>query len=264
MVDRRPSCRRGVAGLLQALALGLVLAAPVWAQGTPARQFLIINQERLLTGSQSGQTILEAEESERDRLRTEARALDASFEAEEQRLTEQRAILPAEEFRTLADAFDARVVKARRDQDTRATELAQDFEARRRQFYTRVAPILVRLMDNYRALAILDETSVLVADQSLNITADVIAEIDAQVGGELSTGPEDAGPEPVAPETVAPEADVPGTDVPETGVPEPSGDLLPDVLMPRPPVAAEPGLVFPPRRSGLLSRGGGEATQGED
>ena len=50
---------------------------------------------------------------QRDALRSEARALDASFEAEEQRLTEQRPTLPPEEFRKLADAFDARVVKAR-------------------------------------------------------------------------------------------------------------------------------------------------------
>ena len=51
------------------------------------------------------------------------------------------------------------------------------------QFYARVAPILVTLMDRHRAKAILDENSVLLADQSLNITAAVIAEIDAQPAG---------------------------------------------------------------------------------
>ena len=38
------------------------------------------------------------------------------------------------------------------------------------------------LMDRYGAKAILDENSVLLADQSLNITAAVIAEIDAPAG----------------------------------------------------------------------------------
>ena len=38
------------------------------------------------------------------------------------------------------------------------------------QFYARVAPILVMLMDRYGAKAIFDENSVLLADQSLNIT----------------------------------------------------------------------------------------------
>ena len=43
-----------------------------------------------------------------------------------------------------------------------------------------MAPILVMLMDRYQAKAIFDETSVLLADQSLNITEAVIAEIDAR------------------------------------------------------------------------------------
>ena len=72
------------------------------------------------------------------------------------------------------------MVEARREQDERAGALAQEFDQRRRQFYARVAPILVMLMDRYRAKAIFDENSVLLADQSLNITEAVIAEIDAR------------------------------------------------------------------------------------
>ena len=46
------------------------------------------------------------------------------------------------------------------------------------------------LMDRYRAKAIFDETSVLLADQSLNITEAVIAEIDA---GAAAPDPAGAG-----------------------------------------------------------------------
>jgi Skp family chaperone for outer membrane proteins len=168
-----------------------------------ASPFLIINQERLLTGSRLGQEILAEEEQQRDRLRAEARALDASFEAEERQLTEQRPTLPAAEFRKLSDAFDARVVEARRQQDERAGALAQEFDQRRRQFYARVAPILVMLMDRYQAKAIFDETSVLLADQSLNITQAVIAEIDAHAA---DAAPE-AEPAPAAPAPPAEETD---------------------------------------------------------
>jgi Skp family chaperone for outer membrane proteins len=183
-----------------ALALALALAGGA-AQGQPVAvgsPFLIINQERLLTGSEAGQAILADEERQRDTLRAEARALDASFEAEERRLTEQRPTLAPEEFRKLSDAFDARVVEARRQQDERAGALAQEFDQRRRAFYARVAPVLVTLMDRYRAKAIFDETSVLLADQSLNITDEVIAEIDAHAG---------EGAPGVAPEAPAGETD---------------------------------------------------------
>ena len=183
-------------GKIQALLLPIDRRAACEPHPFPA-PFLYINQEQILTGSKTGQALLAEEERQRDALRTEARALDQSFEAEERQLTEQRPTLPPDEFRKLSDAFDARVVQARRDQDARAAALAQEFDQRRRQFYARVAPILVMLMDRYQAKAIFDETSVLLADQSLNITDAVIAEIDARAA---ETAPE-AAPEgePAAP-----------------------------------------------------------------
>lgn len=170
------------------------LGAGVRAQTAPP--FLIINQEQILTGSAAGKALLAEEEQQRDAMRTEARSLDAAFEQEERQLTEQRPTLDAAEFRKLSDAFDAKVVKARRDQDSRSAALAQEFDQRRRQFYARVAPVLVTLMDRYGARAILDDNSVLVADQSLNITSAVIAEIDAHDAG---TAPEATDGETAAP-----------------------------------------------------------------
>lgn len=180
-----PRCRRIP---FRALALALMLGtigpgAPAPAQEAPALPILVVNQERLLTGSRRGQALLAAEEAARDALRAEARAIDSAFEAEERELTEARARLDTEEFRTLADAFDERVVTARRDQDARAAALAQEFDAGRRRFYAEVAPLLVRLMDRYGAQAILDENTVLMAAQELNITEAVIAEIDAMPEG---------------------------------------------------------------------------------
>lgn len=188
--------------------LAALCVTPARAQDTvpppPNSSFLIINQGRLLTDSRSGQAILSDEEQQRDAMRTEARALDASFEAEERRLTEERPTMQPEAFRAASDAFDARVVDARRKQDERSDDLAQEFDQRRRQFYARVAPILVRLMDRFQAKAIFDETSVLLADQSLNITAAVIAEIDAEPDPQPEA-PEAPTPEPPAPETPTPE-----------------------------------------------------------
>jgi Skp family chaperone for outer membrane proteins len=70
-------------------------------------------------------------------------------------------------------------VAARRDQDARSAALAAEFDLRRRQFYALVAPILVDMMARHRAKARFDENSVLLAAQELNITEEVIAEIDA-------------------------------------------------------------------------------------
>jgi Skp family chaperone for outer membrane proteins len=139
------------------LAFALVLCSvgsSSIAQTEPAgpSTFLLINQERILTGSSRGQALLAEEEAERDKLRSEARSIDATFEAEEQELTEARTELEPEEFRKLADDFDQRVVAARRDQDARSAALAAEFDLRRRQFYALVAPILVDMMARHRAI----------------------------------------------------------------------------------------------------------------
>lgn len=182
----------GRLGLMIAVALVAALTGPAGearAQERIASPFLFVNQERILTGSKTGQKLMADEEAARDALRREARAIDAAFETEERQLNELRKTMSAEAFRAKADDFDARVVKARQDQDTRSTELAQELDQRRRQFYAAVAPILVTVMDRYRAHAIFDENSVLLADETLNITADVIAEVDAQAAQGVAVPP---------------------------------------------------------------------------
>jgi hypothetical protein len=100
----------------------------------------------------------------------------------------------------LADDFDARVIEARREQDDRSGELTRKFDQRRRQFYASVAPILVTFMDRYAAKAIFDENSVLLADQSINITEEVIAEIDVRLTPEAPATPAAPVDEPAAPD----------------------------------------------------------------
>jgi Skp family chaperone for outer membrane proteins len=208
------------------LAVGLLIglaAAPVGAQ--QAVPFLFINQEHILTGSKAGKALLDEEEQARDKLRAEARALDSAFEQEERQLTEQRPKLGTEEFRKLADAFDERVVTARREQDNRATALAQEFDQKRRAFYAQVAPILVMLMDRYHARAIFDENSVLLADQALNITDEVIAELDSRPPHE---GAPEAAP---APPDAVPE---------DSPLAAPSQDAAPGSVLPAIPPAGAP------------------------
>lgn len=167
-----------------ALACGLVAglagaAGAQVAQPPAGAPFLFINQERILVDSETGRALLAAEEEKRKALVAEARAIDSAFEDEERQLTEKRGTIPTQEFRELADAFDERVVAARKRQDERSDGLAKELDQTRRQFYAAVAPVLVRLMERHQAQAIFDENSVLLADQRLNITDEVIAEIDA-------------------------------------------------------------------------------------
>lgn len=179
------------------LALSLGGAFPALTQPVPRTppqtSFLFVNQERLLTSSRTGRALLEAEEVATQALRDEARSIDAAFEAEERDLAQKRTELDPGEFRVLADEFDTRVVEARRQQDERSAALAQELDLRRRQFFGQVAPLLVAAMERHGAKAIFDETSVLLSDQTINITEDLILAIDATLAPEgVPTEPEPA------------------------------------------------------------------------
>ncbi len=175
-------------------------AGPATLPDTRGPTFLYVNQERILTGSRRGQALLAEEDAARDALRNDARRIDAAFEEEERALNEKRREMDPAAFRKLADDFDRRVVEARRQQDERASALAAEFDQKRRQFYAAVGPALVGLMERRGGLAIFDESSVLLADTSINVTDEVIAEIDRLpppqlAGKEQPTGaPAEAGP----------------------------------------------------------------------
>ncbi len=161
----------------------IALALGVQAQEFPisrVTQLLVINQEQLLLDSELGKHILALEEEEKNALLAEGSRISEEFVAEELELTEKRDQLPPEEFRQLAEAFDAKVVamRAQQDQSDRA-QIARN-EARRRQFFQIAVPVLGAIMRKYNAVAILDRRSVLIFDTNLDITQEAINRLDQE------------------------------------------------------------------------------------
>ncbi|MEM9429041.1 MAG: OmpH family outer membrane protein [Pseudomonadota bacterium] len=163
--------------LLATLVLAAVLAGGALGQG-PSPPFLVIDQDRLLSTSETGREVLAAEAMEREALQREGEALDRQFEAEERDLTERRQTLDPETFRALADAFDEKVVATRRRQEQKAIAITRDGEERRRAFFEAVTPILVELLQETGAAAVVDHRSLLISKQDLNITDEVIKRLD--------------------------------------------------------------------------------------
>ncbi len=168
--------------MFRALIIWFALCAPAaYAQDYPvfqAANILIVSQDELFSNSALGKDILQLEQDERDKLIEEGRQIGAAFEAEEKQLTALRDTMAPEEFRILADAFDAKVVAARAAQETNDTNLIANIEARRRAFYGVIAPILAQVMQRYNATVILDRRSALLFDRNLDITREAIESLD--------------------------------------------------------------------------------------
>lgn len=181
--------------MLAAAAWG---AAPLQAQETapPALPFATLDETRLLAGSRSGQRILQRFETAQMALAAENREIEASLVEREQALTNRRETLPADEFRRLADSFNAEVETYRRTQSDKERAVYLEHDADRRRFRLASNGVLTEVMRARGIQAIISEDAIILAFKGIDITDALIAGMDAITSpdGELIL-PEDPGQE---------------------------------------------------------------------
>ena len=178
---------------IASLCLGGAFFQPAYGQdlGVVQQQIMILDPERLFDETQLGQRMLAEHQTQRDRLASSNRKLEAELEAEERRLTEIRAETDPTEFRELADAFNTRVQQIRRDSERRALDLERDRERLQIQFLRAVEPVLLEVMRESGATVVLDARTVLFRTETADVTGLVVQRIDAAFGGEAETTPDE-------------------------------------------------------------------------
>ena len=141
---------------------------------------LLLDQERLLRESKIGQAFLKESRDKERALVERRRRIDQELEAEEKRLTDLRDETPADEFRVLADAFDAKVVRLRAEQEEASVNLTQEIDTNRKRFFQQAAPVIASIMTEYGASVVLEQRQVLVSTNGLNITDSAIERLDSR------------------------------------------------------------------------------------
>lgn len=163
------------------LALAAVLLAPstaTFAQDAPpapeAEVFrspvLAIDQQRLFVESDFGKASLSALEAASRELQAEIRKIESDLEIEERMLTERRQKLPPAEFAPLAMAFDDKVESIRAAWGAKDRELKRQRELDQQTFYETVLPILVEVMRGMGAVMLVDQSSVILSLDRVDIT----------------------------------------------------------------------------------------------
>lgn len=182
----KPAGIRGVVVLLCGLLLSGGGAGaqtfPIYRESLPVAS---LNSDRLFSESLAGKAILDASRQKSMALGEENRRIEAELQQEERDLTEKRKTMPAEEFGKLAEAFDDKVVAIRRTQNAKAAALSQELDADRREFSSRVKPILQQLMRERGIIFILNEQAIALAVSSGDITDDALLRVDTEIGATL-------------------------------------------------------------------------------
>ena len=189
--------------------VALAFTNPVTAQSIQPSPVLTLDQDRMYAASAFGKRVQTDLQKQSNDLSKENRKIEAALEAEERRLTEERANMASEEFQKLATDFDERVTGIRRAQASKTDNIRRQAEAERARFFEAAFPILLELVEESGAVAILNNTSVIFSIRQIDITDAAIARIDAAIG-ELPR-PVDPGQLPVQrpdPDAAVPEPEL--------------------------------------------------------
>jgi Skp family chaperone for outer membrane proteins len=143
---------------------------------------LTVAPEALYTQSDFGQRITREIEAESAEIAAENRRIEAELTAEERELTELRDSLTPTEFRARAEAFDEKVQRLRREQDEKVRVVGTRNEEARRALLTAAQPVLLQLMEESGAVAVLDRRVVLLSVDSVDITEQAILRVNAEFG----------------------------------------------------------------------------------
>lgn len=165
--------------LLCALTLGTAPVARAQDLGVALSPILVIDSDRMFRASQVGQRINAGLEARLEALVAENRKIEGQLVAEELSLTEQRQTMDPTEFRVLANEFDQRVQGIRAAQDAKQRELQQLRDAQSKTFIDEVAPILSAIGRERGALVILERRSVFLSADTIDVTEEAIARINA-------------------------------------------------------------------------------------
>lgn len=174
--------RRSVLTLGLGAAAALALPANAQNFGTVQSPVLTVDSEELYARSAFGRRVAAEVTAASAELAAENRAIETELTEEEKSLTEQRPSLTPTEFRALADEFDEKVRRIRREQDAKAAALGRQREDSEAGFLRAAAPVLEELMQDAGAAVVLERRSVFLSLNVIDITEAAIARIDAAIG----------------------------------------------------------------------------------
>lgn len=170
--------RRGFVGCLAGVA---ALGAASAANGAERVDLLLVSRKRLLTETRQARALSEAETQLSAELQRRIDEIKAELGREEQELARMRGSLDRSVFQAKITAFDRKVRKERRRAQQYAANLRNAFRAEKIKLAAAVRPVLLALLAEKGASAILDADTALAFDPALDVTDEAIARFNATV-----------------------------------------------------------------------------------
>lgn len=140
---------------------------------------LTIDQDRLFSETRPGLEISQEVETRADALARENEEIEKELTQQELELTELRATLSTEDFKILADEFDAKVQRIRAEQDQKARAINEAGDEARQRFFNDIAVHISDIVRERGALIVLDRRDVFLSADRIDITDEAIERVNA-------------------------------------------------------------------------------------
>lgn len=181
------------AGLLSLALTAIALTStPVLAQGFSPTTIAFLDRARLLAESDAGRSVENQLNTQRNELNAEMRAKQEtlrSTQEELQRIQESQ-LLAEEVFRERVRAFEQEAALTQREVQLRARALEQGLQQALNSIFAQAIQIAAEIAEAEGIQVVLDARQVLFADQTLNLTDRVLAQLNQRMPTMTLTIPE--------------------------------------------------------------------------
>lgn len=174
---------RYVARTIAALAFASFIslaAAPAAKAATPA-VILIVNTEQVFAQAKVGVSVREQLQDLAKKLQAEDKKGQDAIEAEAKKLTEQRSLLKPEDLQKKYEALQKKEADHQRKMRQKGQELQLGANKARSEIEAAIRPIFAEIMKKNNATILLDQSVVLAGGVDLDVTAEVLKELDAKL-----------------------------------------------------------------------------------
>lgn len=176
--------------LALALPLALTAGGGLRAQGMPKAVIAVLDNAQIMQTSDAAKDIRRQVQDIRDRFRDSIQTEEHRLRQQEAELKRQRSILSPEVYEERRQKFKGQVIAAQRRGQDHQRQLDEAFKSAMSQVQAAVIDIVQQLTEEKGYTIVVDNSQVLVADRTLDITRDVITRLNQKLKTVTVTKPQ--------------------------------------------------------------------------
>jgi len=167
--------------LLAALFLAFAMLAAPLSANAASPTIAIVDVEKILSDSKAAQSLQKQIQSKKESFQKEFAAKETELKKDETALMAEREKLSAEEFGKKRKAYEEKIIETRKLFQKRRNSLDEGLNKSMVELRKNIVQSTTEVADEKNYDIVLTRESVLIAEKTLDITADVLKKLDAKI-----------------------------------------------------------------------------------